>query len=161
MSKMIPSETTAVLRAFHNTSINNYGIECSLYILNNPDDIEDLGLYANPTDTTFDKFECNVWIEFSPDNRRLRKLGIYSEDAIPIIARFPTEATEVSEDSTNGSTQDIDVIIGSYVSVNVEYVPGTYDTDSFEVVDIKLGNVHDAVLSKIYVLAPRRVKSAS
>lgn len=155
---MIPRRTVDVLRANHNTSIDIYGIDCSLYIPTNLNTIENMDLYHNPDDYAFDAYSCLVWIEFSPDSKRLRKLGIFAEDETPMICRFPTEATIVSEDTDNGDTEDIDVPIGAYFKVSMEYVPSSVsDTDEFEVVDIRLGNAHDAILSKIYVIAPRRV----
>ena len=156
---MIPQRTVNVLRNNHNVSISNYGIDCSLYIPNNLDTIEGMDLYQNPEDYNFNKYLCPVWIEWSADAKRLRTFGIVMEDQTPIIARFPTTAVIDSDSSDDGDTVAIDVLVGSYIKVQTQYIPqNVFDTDEFEIVDIKLGKVHDAVLSQIYVIAPRRVR---
>jgi len=95
-------------------------------------------------------------VEWNPNQHRLRKFGLFSEKLIPILARF--KKTAVS--AVDGSTVDVDVIMGSYIVVSIEYVPGKYqDTSEFEVVDTLIGATHDAVVAKIYKLAPRRVNT--
>jgi len=156
MSKMIPQETVDALRVFHNVSISNYGIDCTLYIPNNLDILEDYDIYVKPSDYTYDEYTCLTWIEFAPSMNRLRALGIFAEKELPILARFPTKATYVAD----GTIRNIDVVVGSYIVINPQFVPDNETKqEEFEVVDIFMGPIHDRTISKYFHMAPRRVKS--
>jgi hypothetical protein len=154
MSKMIPQQTVDVLRDQLNVSVDNYGINCDLYIPSNVASIERKDVYSKPTDYEYDHYTTLIWIEWSPTMRRLRALGLFAENELPIIARFKTEA--YADDHT---IRQVDVLVGSYVRIPVQFVPGKYSkTDEFEIVDLLTGPFHDAVVSKVYKLAPRRTR---
>lgn len=145
MSRMIPSETLAVLRDFNDVTIELYGIECDLYIPSNLDTVESLDVYATVDDMTYTEYEDEkVFIEWSPSISRLRKLGIFSEGMeIPMIAWFKNSP---------------EVTINSYIKVPVGYIPDDIDTDEFDINDVLIKHMHDAVVVKAYKIAPRRIK---
>ena len=152
---MIPQGTINALRKAADVSVENFGIECTLYILNNPLVVEDLDIYAAPSDSSFTVYTVQVWIEWAPTMRRLRGLGLHEEENLPILARF--KSTAASDDS-NGVIVSVDPTIGSYIEAPTQYVPDKFASiDKFEIVDILVGNMHDAVITKLYRLAPRRV----
>lgn len=143
MSRMVPQETINVLRDFNDVSVELYGIDVKLFVPNNSTANESLDAYVTPKDISYTGIATKVFIEWSPDARRLRKLGIYMEDETPIIGWFKNIP---------------DVRIGTYIQVPIQYVPGVLNVDEFDVVDIKLKGLYDAEILKAYKLAPRRVK---
>lgn len=161
MSKMIPQESIDALRTFNDVSVENFGIDCDLYIPKTTElnQIETYDIYGETGDVsdvdasyTYNHYSTKIWIEWSPNARRLRKFGIFTEDEIPILARFKESVTNDEGDAVN-----VDIGLKSYVKVAFQFVPGNYsDTDEFEIVDILLGAMHDAMVSKIYRLTPRR-----
>lgn len=154
MSKMIPQATVDVLRHQLNVSVDNYGIDCDLYIPNNLEDLEPKDIYVEPTDLTYDHYTTLIWIEWSPTTKRLRALGVFAEHELPILARFKTEA--FADDHT---IRQVDVLVGSYVKIPLQFVPDKYSkTDEFEIVDLLTGKMHDSVVAKVYKLAPKRTK---
>jgi len=153
MSKMIPQSVVDTLRNNVNVSVENFGIDCDLYLLTNATALEDEDIYKDPDDMEYTHYSTKVWIEWSPNVYRLRKLGVHSEDELPIIARFKYEAT-----SDAGAIPTLNIIKGSYIKIAIQYVPDKYEGyEEFEVVDVFTGEMHDAILSRIYLLAPRRL----
>jgi len=152
---MIPYTVVNVLREFVDISIDLYGIECSLFIPNNLDEVDDLGVYAEPTDITYDEYTSMIWVEWSPNMHRLRKLGIFAEDESPMIARLGSTATSVS---SGQEVEDVEVVPRSYVQIPMQYVPDDMDTDEFELVNVQIEATHDAIAVKMWKLVPRRVK---
>jgi len=152
MSSMIPQATVDVLRKFGDVSVDLYGISCTLYIPNNLSTVEKYDVYDEIGDYSYDEYTTKVWIEWSPNIRRLRRYGFFTEEDIPIVARFGRTAT-----NTLGAEVQVDVVVRSYIKVPIQYIPNSYShTDEFEVVDTLIGNVHDAVTNKLFRLAPRR-----
>ena len=158
MSKMIPRRAIDTLRNFNDVSVDVWGIPCTLFIPSTIDAEQSLDIYHRDSQyTTYVEYTTLVWIEWSPSISRLRKFGVHAEKDIPIVARFKGQAV-----NTSGTTVNVDVTIGSYVVVSLEYVPGKYqDTNEFEVMDTLVGAMHDAIVSKVFKLAPRRVKPSS
>jgi len=151
---MIPQQTVDVLRRQANISIDTFGIDCDLYVPNNIDIVQYKDVYSKPSDYTFDHYSTIVWVEWSPNNRRLREFGLFAENELPILARFQTEAY-----ADNGTIKIADIIIKSYFKVAIQFVPTKYSkTDEFEIVDTLTSNKHDAVISQIFKCAPRRTK---
>jgi len=73
MSKMIPRRSIDVLRNYVDVSLDNYGIDCTLYI---PDAAsynaaERLDVYATPDDYTYVPYTTKVFIEWGPYTYRL------------------------------------------------------------------------------------------
>jgi hypothetical protein len=152
MSKMIPQAAIDTFRQHQNVSVDNYGISCDLYIPSNLEDLEEKDIYVVPTDHTFIHYTTLVWVEWSPTTRRLRDLGIFVEGELPILARFKTEGQ-----ADDGTIQSVDVLVNSYIKVPLQYVPDKFEkTDEFEIVDLLTGPFHDATLTAIYKLAPKR-----
>lgn len=148
MSKMIPEETIAVLREFNDISVDIYGINCTLYVpkteaLNLMEDQGVYGTISEIDDVGYKAYNTLVFIEWSPDTRKLRKLGLYMERDVPIIGWFKN-IPEIS--------------IESYIKVPLNYAPQKYGTDEFDIVDILIKHMHDADVLHAYRLAPRRNK---
>jgi len=148
MSKMIPQATVNVMRNFLDISVDLYGIDCVLYIPNNISTVVNYDIYAKPADYSYDTYNTQVWIQWTPNKHRLRRLGLFLEDETPILAWF--------KNVING--QNIDITISSWFKIDTQYVPDKYDTEEFEIVDIIIPGMHDAVITKFYKIAPRRVK---
>ena len=143
MSRMIPQETVNALRNFNDVSVDMYGIDCKLFIPGNQTVLESTDVYRKVEELTYEGLDAKVFIEWSPNAKRLRKLGIYTEDDIPLLGWFKNMP---------------DIKTSAYIKVPIQYVPGIYDTDEFEVTNIVLKGMHDAEALKAYKLVPRRVK---
>jgi len=144
MSRMIPRETIDVLRSFNDISVGLYGIDCELRVPINLDAVEQKDVYSVPHDVAYKVHSTQVFIEWSPDMKRLRKLGVFTEGHLPIIAWFSNE---------------LPVSIQSYIKVPIEYIPKHFvDIDEFEIVDVLVRGSHDAIILKSFEIAPRRVK---
>lgn len=151
MSRMIPEDTVRALACAHDHIVDLYGIECTLYIPTNSDAVDQLNVYNEPSDYSFKEYtDQRVYIIWSPDTRGLRKLGIFTEADIPLLAFFKNDPR---------------VVVGSYFRVSITYLPDTgenedqVDTDEFEVVDMLLRHMHDNEITRAYKCAPRRVKT--
>jgi len=145
MSGIIPDRTIDVLRTFNDLTVDTYGIDCTLYIPTNLTAQEPNDAYTDPSNITFREYTGQkVWIRwFAKDLERLRKLGIFAEGEAPITAYFKNFP---------------EVLIRSYIRVPVRYIPGTYDTDCFEIVDILLSNTYSSETYRWFKLAPLRKK---
>lgn len=152
---MLPFSVVNVLREYADVSIGLYGINCLLFIPVNLDVVDDLGVYARPADFEYAEYETQIWIEWSPDTHRLRKLGIFAENESPMIARLASSAKSVE---SGEEIEDIEVVPRSYVKIPIQYVPDSIETDEFELVNTNIPHMHDAVAVKLWKLAPRRVK---
>jgi hypothetical protein len=154
MSKMIPQSVINAHRQALNVVVDANGIDCTLYIPTNMDTVEQLDFYSTPDDVEYDQYAAQVFIEWSPNSKRLRQLNIFVNDEIPILARFSHKATAL-----DGTVRNVDVIVGSYISIEMQAVPNNEEqTSEYDVVDILTGPSHDALVSKVYKIAPRRVK---
>lgn len=155
MSNIIPAETVTALRRQVDVIIDIYGIDCTLYVPTNADTTDTYDVYVKPADHTYTTYaDQKVHILWSPDQKALRKFGIFTEDNLPIIAFFKNTYKDIA-----GNDVNLDIIKGSYVSISFEAVPEQYDTEEFEVVDVIIRHMHDAVAVRAYKLAPRRVKA--
>jgi hypothetical protein len=146
MSGLIPRRVIDVVRTFNNIGVSLYGIDCTLYVPTNLTTLEPEDIYTSPDDITYRMHgQIKVWIEwFVPKLHRLRKLGVFAEAETPIIARF----------------QNIpEVITQSYIKIKSEYIPGKFDTDEFEIVDVLMQNMYNTEVFRYYKLAPRRAKN--
>ncbi len=160
MSKMIPRETIDVFRHQVDVSLDNYGISCTLYIPTNTsyDDAEKLDVFAKPSDYEFISYSAKVFIEWQPSVYRLKKLGMFVEGNLPILAWFGNKATAL-EGSQIGQEVDIDIVKQSYFEINPEYIPSNFiGADQFEVINPIIKGIHDAVILQGFSIAPRRIK---
>lgn len=156
MSKMIPRETIDALRHQVDISLDNFGIDCTLYIPD-PDSYnaaEKLDVFATPNDYSYTEYSAKVFIEWNPSTYRLKKLGVFVEDSIPILAWFGNKAVNQADEKV-----DVDVILHSYFEISPEFIPENQQvTQQFEIVNNIVKGLHDAVIRKGYVIVPRRVQ---
>ena len=144
MSDMIPQPTIDALRQYADLSVQIYGIDVTLFIPQNKDDVDENNIYTKPSDYIYASFPARIFIEWKPNMNRLRKMGIFSEADLPIIGWMKFLP---------------DVVLGSYIQVPVQYtIPNYYETNEFEIVDNLIKGTHDAVIVSCFKLAPRRVK---
>ena len=146
MSGLLPNQTITAFRGFSDLAVDLYGIECTLYVPTNLTALEPNDAYTNTADITYRKYDSQkVWIKWaSKDLHRLRKLGVFSENETPIIAYFKNFP---------------EVTIQSYIKVSIEYIPGTFNTDEFEIVDLLMKGTYGSEILKPVKLAPRRAKN--
>jgi hypothetical protein len=104
-----------------------------------PDDI-----YSKPSDSTYTATKTQVFIDWKPEMKVLRKLGLFAEDQTPVLCWFKNDPV---------------IAVGSYIKLDTQYIPRSYDRDEFEIVDIMNRGIYDAVILNVYKLAPRRVKT--
>jgi len=153
MSKIIPQESIDVLRDYVNVSLDAYGIDCDLFIPHNIEEVNPLDVYAKPADYEHYQYTTQVFIVWSPNTKQLKQLGVFSENELPIVGYFKNKAT-----NTNNVEVDVDITIRSYIKIEPQFIPAKYiGVEYFEVVDTLIANMHDAVIVKVYKLAPRRV----
>ena len=145
---MIPQRTVDTMRQFVDVSVHNYGIDCILHVPNNQDTVVNYDVYVKPSDWTYDTYKTVVWIDWSPNKYKLRKLGLFVENDIPILAWFKNRINNL----------DVDIEINSWFKIDPEYIPNKYDTEEFEIVDILVPSMHDAVITKYFKIAPRRLR---
>jgi len=154
MSRMLPQESVDVLRDFVNVSLDNYGIDCTLYIPTNSNDIEKYDVFVKPSDYTYAQYTAKVFIDWSPTIWTLKKYGLFVEDQTPILAYMGNKAIDQDGDETT-----VNIIIGSYIRINPQFVSNNYkDIEEYEIVNIGTPKIHDAVIVQVYSLAPRRVQ---
>ena len=153
MSKMIPQATIDALRKMVDVSVDAYGTPCTLFIPNNLDELDANDIYIRPSEIEYDTYETLIWIEWSPNAYRLRNMGLFTEGDLPILARFGRDVT-----ASNSTIQQVDVIKGSYIAIAPQYVPDKFEgQDEFEIVDVLIGKMHDAIVAKLFKIAPRRI----
>jgi hypothetical protein len=144
MSKMIPSATVDVLRNNNDISVDIYGIACTLYIPTNMDTVENLDAYEQPDSYEYTEYTDQlVVLLWSPNTKQLRKLGVFTEDDIPLLCWFKNSP---------------EVINRSYIKIPLQYIPKEYDTDEFTVAETIIRGMHDKVALKCYKAVPRRTK---
>jgi len=145
MSRMIPQESIDVFRQFNDVSLDNYGIDCTLRIPINLTQMETKDAYGQPSDIQFKEYKNQkVFIEWKASENVLRKLGVFTEGVVPIIAWFKNSPM---------------VTLHSYIIVPIQYIPKELsDTDEFEIVDRVQRGMHDAILINSFKIAPRRVR---
>lgn len=155
MSNMLPQRTVDVLRKFTNVSIDAYGMPCTLYVPSNMDDVELLDVYAKPGDHVYTQYTTKVWVEWSPNKHRLRKLGLFVENETPMIAWF----SNIVKDQF-GNEIDLDICVRSYFVLPTQYIPGNLsETEEFELVDVLVPSMADKVVRKCFKIAARRVQT--
>jgi len=145
MSNLIPRDTVDVIRTFNDLAIDLYGTTCTLFVPTNTTVLEPDDIYTAPSSVVYKRYiQVPVWIEwFVKDLRRLRKLGIFSEEVLPMVAWFKNTP---------------EVIIQSYIKVETRYIPNNFDTDEFEIVEVLMRNMYDSEIYRCFRMAPRRAK---
>lgn len=145
MSKVIPQSTIDTFRSFNDISIDTFGVDCTLFIPSNLNDVDALGPYRADRHIKFDEYNTKVFMLFEPSAHRLRKMGIFVEDKIPVLAFFKME---------------YDVSISSYFRLSMQYYQGDNSelkTDEFSIVDFVIPhNLQDKMAVRAFKVAPRR-----
>jgi len=144
MGRLIPQESIEAFRQFNNLSVENFGIDCQLFVVNDTTRMEPNDVYSKVTDATYCASQTQVFIDWRPDHKMLRKFGLFTEGELPIICWFKNNP---------------DVVLGSYIKIDMQYVPKNFDRDEFEIVDVLIRGIYDAIVLNAYKLAPRRVKT--
>ena len=143
MSNILPARTIAALRNQQNVTLDIYGIDVTLFMSNNNTAVEDYDAYGNASDLTFTELSTKVFIEWKPSIYKLRKLGLFTGDDLPIICHIPNDIGTIP--------------IGSYITVPITYLPSdVIDTDKFEIVNAAIPNLHDSEIYQSYRIIPKR-----
>jgi len=160
MSRMIPPELVNALRVQVNVSMDNYGQECTLYIPTNAShlDWEKKDIFAKPADLQYISYDSKVFIEWHPTAYKLKKLGLYVEDNLPIICWFGTTAV-AREGSNIGQVVSVSITKQSYFSISISSVPeDIVKTSQFEILRPSPKNqFQDFEIYNCYAIAPMRV----
>ncbi len=160
MSKMIPRSSIDAFRKQVNVTIDTFGVSCDLYIptVSSYNASETLDIFSTPHDLSYDHYISSVFVEWGVSVNRLKKLGVFTEGMLPIVAWFSNVAVMV-DDSNSGEEVPIDVHRRSYFVIEPEFIPDNYKgTEAFEVVNPVIKGMHDAVLVQGWSIVPRRIK---
>jgi hypothetical protein len=160
MSKLIPRRTIDTIRNNVDVALDIAGIVCTLYIPTNTSYAteEKLDMWSEKEDLSFLSYSSLVYLDWTPKTKRLKQLGLFVEGTTPILGRFGNKATPLTG-SQAGQLIEVDIVKRSYFRIVPEFVPNDYSgVEDFEVVDIATDSIHDAVLTKMYSIAPRRIK---
>jgi hypothetical protein len=160
MSLMIPRETIDALRKQIDVSLNNYGIDCILWIPTGESigNYEIKDAYATDEDLSYTQYSTKVFINWKPNIHKLQKLGIHVEDQRPITAWFGKQAAPILGPNA-GTMIDVTIKIHSYFSINIEYVPGNItDSDKFECIDVIIPEFHDSLIRQQFLITPKRTE---
>jgi hypothetical protein len=139
-------DTIEVYRSTIDRLIDIYGFDVDLYVpkINTVSQQESLDIYAEKPDDIehFNKpIKTKVFIDWKPDMKRLRRLGIFTEAALPLIAWFKN-IPELTRKS--------------YIRVTMSYQAEDWGTDEFELVDCLIKNMYNAIVIQCWNIAPRR-----
>lgn len=161
-TRMLPRGSIDVLRDYVDIALDAIGMDCTLYIPTNTTYIEaeKLDVFAKPSDYSYSSYSAKVFIQWNPSLYKLKKLGLFTEDVLPILVWFGNKATVISVvDQTAGDIISIDTCLKSYFEIEPEFVPGNFEgVEQFEIVNVASKGMQDAVIRKIYSAVPRRVQ---
>lgn len=159
-TRMIPRSSIDILRTYVDLALDAIGMDCTLYIPTNASyaTAEKLDVFSKPSDYSYSGYSAKVFIQWGPSIYKLKKLGLFTEDMIPILVWFGNKATALDGDNI-GELVSIDVTLKSYFEMEPEYVPGNYEgVEQFEIVNVASKGMQDAIIRKIYSAVPRRVQ---
>lgn len=159
---MIPRSTIDVLRDYVDIIMGAVGIDCTLYIPTSTsfNAAEKLEVFATPSDYSYSSYTAKVFITWSPSTYKLKKLGLFVEDQLPILVWFGNKATALSVSGvTAGTVVSIDTCLKSYFKIVPEFIPENYEgVEAFELVNVASKGFQDSIIRKIYSAVPRRVQ---
>jgi len=159
-SRMIPRESIDVLRGYVDIALDAIGIDCTLYIPTNTSFAvaEKKDIYAVPADYEYISYTAKIFIDWTPNIWKLKKLGLFLEDTLPILCWLGNKATAL-EGSEVGTEVTIDVCIRSYFRIEPEFIPEKYmGVEEFEIVNVASKKMQDALIRQIFSAVPRRVE---
>jgi hypothetical protein len=158
---MIPRSTIDVLRDYVDIILGAIGMDCLLYLpLTLPFNVaEKKDVFATPEDYTYQEYIAKVFVNWNPSTYKLKKLGLFVEDTLPIMVWFGNKATPSLNGVATGPVEAIDTSIKSYFSLTPEFIPANYEgVEAFELVNVAVKGFQDAIIRKIYSAVPRRVE---
>ena len=150
MNCMLPQALIDTLRLQQSIILDRYGVDCTLYIVRNLDSIQNLDAYQEVGDRAYTSVATKVFVNWNENQYNLRKLGLYTEDGLPITAQFKYSLV---------------IPVGSYFSFTVNYPNGqdtkgvdiqTSDVDEFEIINRSTNGMRETVVFPTYSIAPRR-----
>jgi hypothetical protein len=152
VSRLIPQRVIDGLRQIIDVSTDLAGIDCTLYIPTNYNEVQKEDAYAHTALYEYAKYTCRVIVTWKPSTYRLKKLGVFVEDELPILVTLPQKATNKA-----GALVNVDIIQHSYIAVSLEHVPDNKTMgNEFELVDQAIRGMHDAEITRIWKAVPRR-----
>jgi len=163
-TRMLPRRSIDVLRDYVDIALSAIGMDCTLYI---PSDAiystaEKFDVFAKPSDYEhlISKYSAKVFIQWNPSLYKLKKLGLFTEDSLPILVWFGNKATTIAvEGQAVGVQVAIDVSLKSYFEITPEFIPANYKgVEQFEIVNVASKGMQDCLIRKIYSAVPRRVQ---
>lgn len=161
-SRMLPRASIDVLRDYVDIALDCIGMDCTLYIptIASYNTAEKLDVFAKPGDYSYSSYAAKIFIQWNPSLYKLKKLGLFTEDSLPILVWFGNKAIVIDvEDKTAGDEVSIDVSLKSYFEITPEFIPANYTgVEQFELVNIASKGMQDAVIRKVYSAVPRRVQ---
>lgn len=152
MSNMVPQALTNVLRQFSDLSVELYGVSCRLHVPTNLDAVKLKDIYATPEDYEFKDYDTVVWIPPTLNRQKLAKLGLFLEDD-QLLAFLSNNIKDAG-----GFKVHVEITIKSWFSVPIQYIDRFMGYEEFEIVGPMVTGMHDAVVTQMYKIAPRRVK---
>jgi hypothetical protein len=152
MSNMVPQGLTNVLRSFSDLSVELYGVPCRLHVPINLDTVKLKDIYAKPEDYEFADYDTSVWIPPTLNRQKLAKLGLYLEDDV-LVAFLSNNIKDAG-----GFKVHVEITIKSWFSIPLQYIDKFMGYEEFEIVNPLVTGMHDAVITQMYKIAPRRVK---
>lgn len=160
---MIPRGTIDVLRDYVDVILTAVGIDCTLYIPTDTkfDAAEKKDVFAVPGDySNPNTYSAKVFINWNPSTYKLKKLGLFVEDQLPIMVWFGNKATAINVEGVDeGAVVAMDTCVKSYFKLIPEFIPDNFqDTEEFELVNVASKGFQDAIIRKIYSAVPRRVQ---
>lgn len=139
---LIPIDTVQAYRRNTDMLITIYGIPCELYIPTNVEQRERLDVYEESPNLQYNPpVESRVFIEWKPSSKRLRSLGVFVEDELPVIAWL---------------RGDYVINRNSYMRITINYGVGENQDEEYELVDRLVKNAYDASIVECWRIAPRR-----
>lgn len=159
-TRMLPRASIDVLRSFVDIALDAIGMDCTVYIPTNASyaAAEKLDIFSKPGDYVYASYSAKIFIQWSPSLYKLKKLGLFTEDALPILVWFGNKGTALDGEDA-GTLIDMDVTLQSYFEIEPEFIPGNYEgIEQFEIVNVASKGMQDALIRKIYSAVPRRVQ---
>ena len=143
---LLPMETIEVYRNTVDRMIEVYGFEVELYVpqINAVDQQEEMDIYMEKPDESehmMAPITTKTFIDWKPDMKRLRRLGIFTEDSLPIIGWFKN-IPELTRKA--------------YIKVPINYQTGEWGTDEFELIDCLIRNTYNSIVVQCWNIVPRR-----
>lgn len=161
-TRMLPRESIDVLRDYVDIALDAIGMDCTLYIptTTSYNAAEKLDVFAKPSDYSYSSYAAKIFIKWNPSIYKLKKLGLYTEDSLPILVWFGNKATVISVvGQIAGTKVSVDISLKSYFEITPEFIPANYvGVEQFELVNVASKGMQDAVIRKTYSAVPRRVQ---